>query len=72
MTFAVHKFAAHLDAISSEKSQKFQEFYVCLQKMRTLKNFIIPQIISRTIVSDFKYSGNMAAKRLYDKLRVQY
>ena len=71
MTFAVRKFAAHFDAISSEKSQKFSEFYVCLQKMRTLKNFIIPQIISRTIVSDFKYSGNMAAKRLYDKLRVE-
>ena len=71
MTFGVRKFAAHLDVNSSEKSQKFSDFYICLQKMRTLKNFIIPQIISRTSVSDFKYSGNMAAKRLYDKLRVK-
>ena len=72
MDFRTRKFAGHLlTSENSTQSAHFQEYYQCLDGIRTLKNHILPKIISYTSSADFQKSGPQAAKTLYDQLKVR-
>ena len=69
MTFGVRKYAVRLIESQSQDSTQFQKYFACLHQIRALKNFIIPNIIKKSQSVDFQNSGNIAAKKLYDRLK---
>ena len=69
MAFGTRKFAGILPKNLTTSHDELSGFYTCLCDLRDLKNAIIPRIIKYTTSSDFQKSGNIAAKKLYDRIR---
>ena len=59
------KFAVHIDP----REASFEAFLTCCRLLRALKNVLITRIIAVTTAADFRYSGKVAAKILYDQIK---